>query len=257
MIIFFEIVVLMTVAGLCFGGLLALANKKLTTEVEPLPQEGLPKGQTKDAKVPVGMSYIEALVLKVNKVPSLGMLGQEPVPEMQVASGVPQVARVMCRGTLQVVGVRYDYYGEPDCVEENVLFGGNKVCKYGCLGLGSCVRACPFAAIELSAEGLPVVDTFKCTACGQCQAVCPKKIITLIPSTAKTFNNCAAHYPEQDVKKICTVACIGCGICMQQCPYGAITMDNNLPVIEHSKCVECKEIACAAHCPTKSMRRLS
>jgi Na+-translocating ferredoxin:NAD+ oxidoreductase subunit B len=30
-----------------------------------------------------------------------------------------------------------------------MLGGGSKTCSYGCLGLGTCIAACPFDAIEI------------------------------------------------------------------------------------------------------------
>lgn len=263
MTISIEIVSVMAVLGVVFGGLLAFANKKFKIEVNPLihiVEDILPKGQCGACGYPGCMAYAEAVVTDPNVSPNLCIPGKDPVAKAvaeltgKKAEAIePHVARVMCSGTEQVARVRYRYYGVPDCVEEHVLFGGSKSCKYGCLGLGSCMRACPFGAIEIGEDGLPVVDEFKCTACGKCQMVCPKKVIALIPTAAKSFNHCASKYKGQDVKKICTVGCIGCGVCSKVCKHGAITMVNNLPVIDHSKCAECKEIICAVKCPTKSM----
>lgn len=266
MTISIEIVIVMAILGTCFGGMLAFANKKFKIEVNPLihiVEDILPKGQCGACGYPGCMAYAEAVVTDPNVSPNLCIPGKDLVAKAvaeltgkKAESIAPHVARVMCRGMEQVARVRYRYYGVPDCVEENVLFGGSKACKYGCLGLGSCVRACPFDAIEIGEEGLPVVDEFKCTACGKCQTICPKKVIALIPTESKTFNHCASKYKGQDVKKICTVGCIGCGICAKQCPHGAIEMVHNLPVIDHTKCSVCKERLCATKCPTKSMASL-
>ena len=40
--------------------------------------------------------------------------------------------------------------------------------------------------------------------------------------------------------------CVGCGACLSSCPYGAITMQDNLAVIDDDKCTLCG--ACVASC---------
>jgi len=50
------------------------------------------------------------------------------------------------------------------------------VCKIGCIGCFKCVKTCKQEAIEMR-MGLAVIDCEKCTVCGECVEVCPKKII--------------------------------------------------------------------------------
>jgi len=52
-----------------------------------------------------------------------------------------------------------------------------KDCGVGCLGFGSCVKACLFDALKLGPEGFPVVDIEKCVGCGACESACPKGIM--------------------------------------------------------------------------------
>ena len=52
----------------------------------------------------------------------------------------------------------------------------------------------------------------------------------------------------------CKVGCIGCGLCAKNCPQGAITMENNLPVINYDKCNGCK--TCVTKCPRKCIKEL-
>ena len=42
-----------------------------------------------------------------------------------------------------------------------------KSCNYGCMGFGSCVKACPFDAIHI-VDGIAKVDPEACKACGKC-----------------------------------------------------------------------------------------
>jgi len=50
------------------------------------------------------------------------------------------------------------------------------VCDIGCIGCTKCVKVCKLEAIEMR-EGLAVIHHEKCTMCGDCIPVCPKKII--------------------------------------------------------------------------------
>ena len=80
--------------------------------------------------------------------------------------------------------------GSRDCNKITVVPGaGDKACSYGCLGSGSCVKACQFDAIHI-VDGVAVVDKEKCVACGQCVAVCPRHLIELVPYKAKHLVQC-------------------------------------------------------------------
>ena len=60
------------------------------------------------------------------------------------------VAFVKCTGTGENATKDYEYYGVQDCkMMSYVQNGGPKTCDYGCLGYGSCVKACPFGAITM------------------------------------------------------------------------------------------------------------
>ncbi|MBQ9734821.1 MAG: 4Fe-4S binding protein, partial [Clostridia bacterium] len=58
----------------------------------------------------------------------------------------------------------------------------------------------------------------------------------------------------KDVINACTVGCIGCGLCAKNCPENAITMVDNLPVIDYDKCSGCK--TCVAKCPRKCIKEI-
>ncbi len=51
-----------------------------------------------------------------------------------------------------------------------------KVDKETCVGCGTCVDACPEAAIELVDE-FAVVDEKRCQECGDCVEACPTESI--------------------------------------------------------------------------------
>src|SRR5512139_1129711 len=77
----------------------------------------------------------------------------------------PQVAVVFCQGDNGKAQAKYRYLGLADCVVAQRVADGPKACPGGCLGLGSCERACPFGAIEMTAAGLAVISRERCTGC--------------------------------------------------------------------------------------------
>ena len=131
-----------------------------------------------------------------------------------------------------------------------MLADGPKECSFGCLGLGTCVRACPFDAIYIDKE-IAVVDEEKCTGCEICVAACPKNIIEMIPISSQVQVMCKSEDKGRDVRKYCTVGCIACKICERACQYDAIKVENNIARIDYDKCVNC--MVCAEKCPTKSI----
>ena len=89
---------------------------------------------------------------------------------------IHEVAFVKCAGTCEQATTDYEYHGIGDCVMVNMMQnGGPKTCTYGCLGEGTCVKACPFDAIHI-VDGVAVVDKEACKACGKCVAACPSTI---------------------------------------------------------------------------------
>lgn len=88
------------------------------------------------------------------------------------------VAVINCTGGLRAE-TRFIYTGARDCRAETLFGGGSKVCSNACFGHGSCVRACPFGAITLGPEQLPIVNGELCRGCGRCVEVCPNGVIAI------------------------------------------------------------------------------
>jgi len=149
--------------------------------------------------------------------------------------GAKNVALVLCGGDDSVAVRRFYYNGIYDCNSAVLLFGGDKACSYGCLGLETCAGVCPFGAIDMLPGGLAVVDPEKCTGCTKCVAACPKGIIKMVPYEKKVHILCSSHDKGGRVRKICKVGCIACQRCVKEAPEGSITMDENLAVIDYAK----------------------
>lgn len=90
----------------------------------------------------------------------------------------PKIAFVDCTGGTRAEDV-YLYEGVKDCRAEHQLYKGSKMCPEGCLGYGTCVRACPFDAIRMGPNGYPVVNPDRCVACNSCAIVCPRNVISI------------------------------------------------------------------------------
>ncbi|MCR4735803.1 MAG: 4Fe-4S binding protein [Treponema sp.] len=62
-------------------------------------------------------------------------------------------------------------------------------CKFACLGLGDCVKACPQQAISI-VNHTALVSSL-CIGCGKCVDICPLNIIKLVPSNTKSMLLCS------------------------------------------------------------------
>ena len=165
-----------------------------------------------------------------------------------------EIAMIMCRGTANKAKRKFQYMGIEDCRAALLAGGGDKECQYGCLGLGTCVKNCPFDALSMGEDGLPKVDKDKCTGCGTCTRVCPRGIPKLVPVSLKIAVICSSHDTPPVVKKICEVGCQGCGLCKKACPEKAITIVDSLSVVDPSKCTLCGK--CFEKCPTGAIQQL-
>ena len=168
-----------------------------------------------------------------------------------VEASAKKVAFVKCGGECDKTSQKDSYYGILDCSKAmNVPGGSDKACSYGCMGYGSCVRACEFDAIHVI-NGVAVVDKEKCVACGKCIAACPKKLIELVPYDTHHFVRCSSLDKGKAVKDICSVGCIACTACIKNCPQNTISMNGNVAVIDYTNCINCG--ICAQKCPTKAI----
>jgi len=248
------------VVGILAGLLLGVASEKFKVEVnetEILVREALPGNNCGGCGYPGCDGLAAAIANGEAKANACPVGGEEVAKKIaEIVGGdtdsVKLVANVKCAGNCDKAKEAYEYVGPKDCkMATNSPGGGPKACAYGCLGFGSCVKACQFDAIKI-VDGIAVVDKEKCKSCGMCVAQCPRNIIEMIPYEAKAIVECNSKDFGKDVKAVCQSGCIGCGICQKNCPEGAITVENFLAKVDYDKCTGCG--TCKEKCPVKIIK---
>ncbi len=174
--------------GLILSAGLAIAYQKLKVEEDPKVvkiSEALPQANCGACGYSGCRAFAEAVVKGEAETNGCPVGGEETITKVAEIMGVKadevvkKIARILCHGDTEAAKDRGTYLGITTCYAAN-LTGGNKQCPYGCLGFGDCVLACPFEAIHMGGDGLPVVDGKKCTACGKCTEKCFAESLELI-----------------------------------------------------------------------------
>jgi Na+-translocating ferredoxin:NAD+ oxidoreductase subunit B len=230
--------------GFFFAGALAIADKKLRVEENPLI------GEVNDALPNANCGacgnagcYDFAVKLVEGKVALNGcpVGGQDLVDTLSAVLGIEagtstkQVARILCKGgNTEAAKKEIEYKGPQNCAVMALISGGDKLCLYGCLGGGDCVEACQFNAMYMDDNGMPVVIEELCTGCGLCVKACPRGVIEVHPIDREVFVFCKNLDDPKTSRKVCSAACIGCAICSRKSDGGVI-MKDNLAIIDYSK----------------------
>ena len=249
-------VIVLGALGGVFGAVLAFASEIFHVDVDPKQEqvrECLAGANCGGCGYPGCDGYAAAVAAgeaPTNKCVAGGAEAAAKIAEiMGVSADTAEklVAFVPCSGTLGHAEMRFNYSGPVDC-RAAMLFGGksNKLCTFACIGLGNCVKACQFDAMHI-VDGVAQSDRSKCVGCGACVDACPKSIIKLIPESQKVMPACGNKDKGAAVMKICDYGCIGCMKCQRECPSEAITVVDNLAVVDASKCTGCGH--CAEVCP--------
>ena len=247
-----------------FASVLAFASEKLKVKEDPRVEavlEALP-GLNCGACGYAGCHELAEKIAAQGTLDSLrcppgGAEAEEKIAEiLGIAAGtqIKKRAVVKCGGGKTLAAERAEYRGIENCAAAELVAGGSKACVYGCLGLGDCVKVCPFDAIYMGEDGLPHVVEDKCTACGLCVEACPRGIIELVPCCNRVVVACNSRDKGAVVRKTCKVGCIGCMICVKNAPEG-YKIDDNLARVNYEKGDAAAEAA-VAKCPTKCIVKL-
>ena len=193
-------VLVVAVTGLVLGVCIAVAAKKFAVEVDP--------------------RIDEVAALLPGKCPACPAANIEKIAEclgQKVEASEKKVAVVLCSGTLSHSKMGAQYNGILDCRSAVQLNGAGKDCRFGCIGFGTCAHVCKFGALEII-DGLAVVHPELCVGCGQCVETCPRKLIKLVPASARVHIYCnSLEKPALRMKK-CTASCIACRKCLKAAP---------------------------------------
>ncbi|MDP4152129.1 MAG: RnfABCDGE type electron transport complex subunit B [Bacillota bacterium] len=250
-------VLALSIMGLLFGITLAFASKIFAVEKDeriPQIQEVLTGANCGGCGYAGCSAFATAVAEGRAKINGCPVGGTKVAAKVAAIMGTEEIAEerknafVRCAGSANSAIKKYEYKGEHDCNAVMRLGGGDKMCKYACIGFGTCVKACSFGALKIE-NGVAVVDKEKCTACGLCISSCPKNLITLTPYDSAYAVACSSLDKGPAVRKQCSVGCISCRICEKACEFGAIAIINNVAQIDFEKCTGCG--VCAEKCPSK------
>lgn len=250
--------------GLLFGLVLAVASKVFYVETDPRLDElcdALPGANCGGCGYAGCGGYAEAVLKGEAPIGKCASGGDACAARMAEIMGVKaeklvrRVALVRCSGhrTVDADGkstgalMKGNYEGLHDCRAAAKVAGrGPLACKFGCLGFGNCVKACPHDAIHIT-DGIAKVDTEQCVGCMACAAACPRSLITAVEYGKHVVIACASKAKGSVTIRGCSSGCIGCGKCEKICPEGAIHVEQNLAYIDYDKCNSCGK--CAPVCP--------
>ncbi|OGV34038.1 MAG: hypothetical protein A2020_01045 [Lentisphaerae bacterium GWF2_45_14] len=249
--------ILMTLSGILLGCIIGAAAKFFFVKSDPRIEdvnEMLP-GANCGGCGKAGCSDLARAIVAGECVPgscpvcSLAVVGRiAAYLGVDAGSSVKKAAVVFCGGSNSKARKSVNYNGINDCISASLIAGGPKDCRFGCMGLASCARVCPFNAIEVI-DGLACVHSDICTGCGKCIESCPRKLIRLVPETAPFHVYCNSPEKGVEKKKNCDVACIACRKCLKAAGEDQMKIEGFLAQVNYDNMPGADVIEKAA-CPT-------
>lgn len=108
-----------------------------------------------------------------------------PFDAIDIIDGIAVIRKDDCRACekcvtacpkkiIEMIPYKQEYF--VSCASKDKGKDVMKVCSVGCIACRKCEKVCQFDAIHV-VDNIAHIDTSKCTNCGDCYEVCPKKII--------------------------------------------------------------------------------
>lgn len=244
--------------GLVFAILIATANRRLRVWEDPridAVAAMLPNANCGACGLPGCRAFAEQAVAGAIAPAKCTVSSEEGIAAIAGYLGVARgeaerrVARLRCAGGHDVARQRAEYRGLRTCAAASAVAGGGKGCSWGCLGFGDCEVVCDFDAIAMNDAGIPVVDSARCTACGDCVEACPKDLFVLMPVSHHLLVQCRNLVAGDEVLADCKVACTACGRCVQDAAPGLISVASGVAVIDYEKIAR-EDVRAIERCPT-------
>ncbi len=249
----------LVLVGLGLGLLIGIAVKLFAVETDPRieqVEELLPNANCGACGFAGCADFARAMVGQTASAGQCPSTSDDAVKQIcallgtEASQRTAMVAVVKCGGNAAVAQAAAHYNGISDCRSASLVASGAKNCLHGCLGLGTCARACPFGAIEVIA-GLAVVHPELCTGCAKCVATCPRNLIEVAPASTPVHILCNSPEKGAAKMKVCKAACIGCRKCLNAGDEGQIQMAGFLAKINYDNP---PTAGIAASCPTKCLQ---
>jgi ferredoxin len=111
------------------------------------------------------------------------------IPDTEKHAHITDRAVVLCSPEKKFNTQKLSYNPGQSCKIIWQVYESVNDCRFSCIGLGDCVKACPQEAIVITNS--TAVVTNLCSGCGKCVEACPKHIIKLLPPDTESYEVCS------------------------------------------------------------------